>query len=146
MSDPALFEGTAEYYERYRPKYGTDIIELLAKKFRLDGTGSLLDLGCGTGQFAIPLSPLFEEVIAVDADAGMLDVARTCARKAGTRNISWVRGRAEDFFPTEKVFRLVTIGKAFHFMDGTPGSAHPRRAPARGRCGHSARKKLVERH
>src|SRR6266702_2438779 len=72
VTGETIFHGTAWYYARYRPGYPQELFDLLRGRFELDGTGRLLDLGCGTGQLAVPLAPLFEEVVAVDVDAGML--------------------------------------------------------------------------
>lgn len=50
-----LFEGTAWHYARYRPGYPEVFFDDLIRRFGLDGTGRLLDLGCGTGQLTVPL-------------------------------------------------------------------------------------------
>ncbi len=64
MSD--LFAGTAPYYARYRPGYPGAVLGHLRAAFNLDGTGRLLDLGCGTGEVARPLHADFEEVVGLD--------------------------------------------------------------------------------
>lgn len=45
-----LFTGTAWHYARYRPGYPQVFFDDLVQRFHLDGTGRLLDLGCGTRQ------------------------------------------------------------------------------------------------
>ncbi len=114
--DPTLFEGAAWYYARYRPKYPPALFELLTEKFQLDGQGRLLDLGCGAGLITIPLSDRFEEVIGLDPDPDMLKVAHWEAEALGVTNISWVQQRAELISLATGKFRLVTIGRAFHWM------------------------------
>jgi SAM-dependent methyltransferase len=116
MSDPTLFRGTASDYDKYRPQYSQEVVGLIKKKFKLDGSGTLLDLGCGTGQLTLPFSEYFEKVIAVDADPEMLRVAKEKAKNQGIENIEWIERAAEDFFPTGDKFKLITIGKAFHWM------------------------------
>lgn len=115
--DPTLFEGAAWYYARYRPKYPPALFELLAKIFELDGQGRLLDLGCGAGLIAIPLSDRFEETIGLDPDPEMLKEAQNQAEIAGKTNITWVQKRAEELSPSSGKVRLVTIGRAFHWME-----------------------------
>jgi SAM-dependent methyltransferase len=106
----SLFAGTAEFYARYRPGYPPELIERLAAAAGLDGTGRLLDLGTGTGQLAVPLARFVEEVVAVDPEREML-----AQLPAGIRTRL---ARAEEVDESWGAFRLVTIGRAFHWMDG----------------------------
>lgn len=55
------------------------------------GARSVLDLGCGTGVFALLLSELGLEVIGVEPAGASLDVART---KPGADRVSWIHGDA----------------------------------------------------
>ena len=115
-----IFESAAQYYARYRHPYPAPIIERIADTFELDGSGRMLDLGCGTGQLAIPLAPRFDEVIALDPVSEMLVVGREKALSNGVGNIRWMQGGSDDLSSMKPVlgqFRLVTIGNAFHWMD-----------------------------
>ncbi|MGW2962949.1 class I SAM-dependent DNA methyltransferase [Streptomyces sp. NPDC001220] len=47
------------------------------------GTGSLLDLGCGTGTLLVALAGRFDRLAGVDQSAGMLRHAEAAARLAG---------------------------------------------------------------
>ena len=107
-----LFRGAASYYARFRRGYPDELLDLLADRAGLDGLGRLLDLGCGTGQLAIPLAARVEEVVAVDAEAEMLE------EMDAPPNVRKVHGRAEEVDESWGLFRLVTIGRAFHWMDG----------------------------
>ncbi|SES12948.1 class I SAM-dependent methyltransferase [Psychrobacillus sp. OK032] len=53
-----LFEGTASFYYRFRPMHPASLIRFLVERFSLDGSGQMLDLGCGTGQLAERFSDL----------------------------------------------------------------------------------------
>lgn len=112
-----LFKGTGKYYAKYRPGYPKEFFADVIKKFTLDGTGRLFDLGCGTGQLAIPLAPFFKEVIAMDPEPEMLQEGKTQAKKAKTRNIQWIRGSSENLSPRIGKFKLVVMGRSFHWMD-----------------------------
>jgi ubiquinone/menaquinone biosynthesis C-methylase UbiE len=115
--DPTLFKGTASYYARYRPQYPNTLFELLSEAFNLNGQGRLLDLGCGTGEIAIPLSDRFEEVVGIDPQPEMLREARREAKAVSASNIKWLEQRAELISPSLGFFRLITIAKALHWMD-----------------------------
>lgn len=115
-----LFRGTARYYARYRPQYPDAFLTYLGERFRLDGSGRLLDLGCGTGQLAVPLARFFEEVVGMDPEPGMLEEASAFAEDLGIANVTWIEGGSEDLRvlrPRLGVFKLVTMGESFHWMD-----------------------------
>ena len=114
------FKSTAYYYARYRPGYPHDFFRLLQEFFHLDGTGRLLDLGCGTGQIAVPLSPMFRKVIGMDPEPEMLAEARKAIDQAGTSNVVLVQGSSSDLpvlMDGLGKFRLITMGSSFHWMD-----------------------------
>ncbi|MFZ0677556.1 class I SAM-dependent methyltransferase [Candidatus Binatus sp.] len=115
--DLSIYEGTAWYYSRFRPKYPPSLVSLLRENFRLDGTGRLLDLGCGPGPVAIALAHLFEEVVAMDPDDGMRAEGERIADERGINNIEWRFGGSKDLSPALGQFRLVTMGNSFHWMD-----------------------------
>ena len=50
-----------------------DRFHLAALAALADGTWTIGDLGCGTGQVSAALAPFVEKVIAVDASEAMLD-------------------------------------------------------------------------
>lgn len=112
-----LFSGTAGYYARYRPAYPPALFQHIARTFKLDGTGRLLDLGCGTGELTLPFARYFCKVIGVDPEKGMIIEARRNARRARVQNTEWISGKAEDVVSRMMDIRLVTMGRSFHWMD-----------------------------
>jgi SAM-dependent methyltransferase len=115
--DASLFEGSAGYYWRGRIPYAEGLASSLASVLDLDGHGRLLDVGCGPGIVALRLAHLFDRVIGLDPDAGMLEEARRAARQQRTTNVSWVRLRAEDLPAGIGTFRVITFAQSFHWMD-----------------------------
>lgn len=73
--DETLYLGSAPFYARGRLPYAPALAERLADALTLDGTGRLIDVGCGPGILALLLAHLFDEVIGVDPDPGMLPKA-----------------------------------------------------------------------
>ncbi len=112
-----LFKGTAKYYTKYRPKYPKEFFADAIKNFSFNGKGSLLDLGCGTGELSIPLSPYFKKVIAMDPEPEMLKEGKLQAKRARVKNIKWVRGGSDTVSPKMGKFRLVVMGRSFHWMN-----------------------------
>ena len=114
------FKGTAWYYARYRSPYPDELLDMVVEKFGLDGTDRLLDLGCGTGHLAIPLSRHFQEVIGMDPEPEMLAEGTRQSGEKGIDNIRWLTGSSFDLATLKDelgAFRLVSIGSAFHWMD-----------------------------
>ncbi len=70
--DPSLYAGSARYYSRGRLPYPPVVGAALRSELALDGTGRLLDVGCRPGSLTLVLAELFDEVVGVDADAGMM--------------------------------------------------------------------------
>jgi ubiquinone/menaquinone biosynthesis C-methylase UbiE len=115
--DESLFRGSAPYYLRGRLPYAPGLAEALASTLSLDGRGRLIDVGCGPGILALLLARLFEEVIGLDPDPGMLAEARDRAVTAGLRHARWLQLRAEELPAGLGIFRVATFGQSFHWMD-----------------------------
>src|SRR5215831_10876663 len=115
--DASPFGGTASYYDRFRAPYAQAAIDSIVERCNLRNDVRALDLGCGPGTIAIPLSYTVAEVVAVDPDADMIAEGRRLAASWGRQNIQWLRSRAEDISLGAELFRVATIGQAFHWMD-----------------------------
>ncbi len=73
------FNEAAAYYDRFRAPYAPAALEHIASVFRLTDGVRVLDLGCGPGSVAIPLSRFGAEVVAVDPNEKMLARGRLLA-------------------------------------------------------------------
>lgn len=113
--DPQAFEGTAEYYAMGRPPYSARLADTMARELSLDGTGQMLDVGCGPGVLVLPLAHLFDQVTALEPEPGMLQVGQRRSQQAGVTNVRWVQGVAEDIATLDfGPWRVVTFGQSFH--------------------------------
>jgi len=112
------FRDTAGDYQLYRLDYPPRLVARLAGLAGLKPGDAVLDLGCGPGNLAIPLARMGMAVTAMDPEPDMLAAAQETA-KAGSGNlpIRFVHGGSGDLTESDGPFRLVTIGRAFHFMD-----------------------------
>jgi SAM-dependent methyltransferase len=116
-SSTDLFAGTAEYYARYRPGYPPEVFDRIRRAFDLDGTGRLLDIGCGTGEIARSLHADFEEVVGLDISPEMIAEAERQSARAGITNSNWLRMPAEELTEELGRFHLATMGNSFHWMN-----------------------------
>lgn len=116
--DPLLYRGAAAHYVRGRPPYSRLLAATLAAQLRLDGSGRLLDAGCGPGVLALQLAGHFRETIGLDPDSEMLAEATRLALEQAITTVRWVQGRAEDLSRLDLGrFTLVTFGESFHWTD-----------------------------
>ena len=113
--DPQAFEGTAGYYAAGRPPYSAQLADTMARELSLDGTGQLLDVGCGPGVLELSLAPLFGQIMALDPEPGMLRAGQRRCQQAGVANVRWVQGVAADIAALNLgPVRAVTFGQSFH--------------------------------
>jgi SAM-dependent methyltransferase len=115
--DESLFAGTAPYYDSGRLPYSLALAEVFEQALELDGRGRLLDVGCGPGTIARSVAHLFDVVVGLDPDAGMLAEAERLATDQDVDNATWVRLRAEELPAGLGLFRVVTFAQSFHWMD-----------------------------
>jgi ubiquinone/menaquinone biosynthesis C-methylase UbiE len=83
----------------------------------LDGNGKLLDLGCGTGELAIPMASYFKKVLAVDTYDQVLELGAKMAQSLDINNIRWQKRSSNALNEPKGPFRLATMGQYFHWMD-----------------------------
>ena len=119
--DPTIYVGSAAHYRYGRPAYSPGLEAVLAQQTGLDGSGRLLDVGCGPGVLTVRLAHLFQQAVGLDPDADMLAEGRRAAREQRVMNIRWVQGLAEDLPAVAPgPYRLVTFGQSFQWTDEQP--------------------------
>jgi SAM-dependent methyltransferase len=113
----SLYAGSAPYYSSGRVPYPAELAEVLAAEISLDGSGRLLDVGCGPGSLTLLLVPRFASAVGIDADPGMIAEAAAQARRAGCARVAWRQMRAEELPGGLGTFRLITFAQSFHWVD-----------------------------
>jgi len=114
------FDGdVAAYYAKYRRGYPPVVIDALVDALGLSNADTVIDLGCGSGQLAIPLASRVARVIGVDPEPEMLRYARS-AESDGPANVEWRLGVADDVEDISAQYGLVgaiTLANAIHLVD-----------------------------
>ncbi|KAJ56157.1 hypothetical protein ACMU_10420 [Actibacterium mucosum KCTC 23349] len=107
----------------HRPPYATQALDHIHNM--APDSGRLLDLGCGEGKIARPMTPRFDQVVAVDPSANMIALGRTLPR-GDAANLTWLQAYAEDA-PLAGAFDVVTFASSIHWMN--PEQLFDRLAP-----------------
>jgi SAM-dependent methyltransferase len=114
--DPQRFSSTIPHYVAGRPAYSPRLIERVARETGLTRSSRVLDLGCGPGSVTLPLAQHAGTTIGMDPDAAMIAAASRAAAAAGI-TIDFRVGSSFDLSSDLAPLDLVTIGRAFHWMD-----------------------------
>ena len=121
----SLFEGTAQFYRQHRSGVPADVAALIADAAPRRRPRALLDIGTGTGFVVEALQASFDDVIGMDVDPDLLQVARESVQPRQGQRLLFVEASAEQFRPPEG-WRpdLVTICRTFHWLDRPAVLAH----------------------
>jgi SAM-dependent methyltransferase len=110
------FRSTVAYYDRYRLDYPQRLLARVAGLAGLKQGDPVLDLGTGTGMLAIGFASLGMAVTALDPEPDMLTAAGQAAEAAGVV-VDFRQGGSADLGAGIGPFRLVTMGRSFHWME-----------------------------
>jgi SAM-dependent methyltransferase len=105
----------AAVYDRLDPDRG-DLLAYLELVERL-GARRVLDIGCGTGVFALLLAERGVEVVGVDPAAASVEVARG---KPGADRVRWLHGDATGLPPLQVDLATMTANVAQQITDPVP--------------------------
>jgi SAM-dependent methyltransferase len=97
-------------------------IEIL-QSLGLGAETTLIDLGAGTGTFAVAAAPLCRRVIAVDVSRAMLDALEVKVREAGLANVEIVRAGLLSYEGRERVDFVYSKNTLHHLPDLWKGVA-----------------------
>ncbi len=104
------------YHQTFRD-YRRETEEIVAS-LGLDGSATVLDMGCGTGAFAIHAASHCRKVYAVDIAQAMLRRARRKAKKAGLTNLEFRRGGFLTYEHTDEPVDAIVSVAALHHLPG----------------------------
>ena len=119
MTQKKIWDKKALDFPRYNETsddFQQKIISILQKEKLLDITSKIIDVGCGTGVYTIPLAKVAKEVLALDISSTMLEILKediwfhNLNKKITIQNSSWSE------FKNKKEYDLLiaTLSAAFN--------------------------------
>ncbi len=106
------FSAGADDYERGRPSYPADAVEVLVRELGIGPGSRALDLAAGTGKLTRLLAPTGAEVVAVEPVAEMRE-----RLQANVPTAMVLDGTAEHVPLPDGSVDAVTVAQAFHWFD-----------------------------
>ena len=101
-------EGIVQRYH-HRPDYPDALFERIAQ--RIPSGAKVLDIGCGTGELAIPLANMGFQVEGIDPSMAMIERA-----KAACAKVNWFNCYTEDFDFASR-YDLIVAANSLHWMN-----------------------------
>ena len=112
---------TASSYASFRRDVPAPLIDAIAEATGLSDDDVALDLGCGTGQLAVPLSHRAKAVLALDPEPDMLAGLRARVDALGVSNVLPVLASDGDLDLIETMYggrlAVIAVANALHWMD-----------------------------
>jgi SAM-dependent methyltransferase len=116
------FDRAAEVYERSRPSYPAEAIDLVVSALGIGPGRRVLDLAAGTGKFTRLLVPSGADLVAVEPVAGMRDQLAVALP-----GLEILDGTAEALPLPDGSVDAVVCAQAWHWFDGAAALAEVRR-------------------
>lgn len=117
MKDAKLkttFNGNAERYHKYRPRYPQVLFDKLIHDTNLTSASRLLEIGPGTGQATEPMAKYGCNITAIELGADLADKARDSLKDY--QNVNVLTGAYEDLELLAASFDLIYSATAFHWI------------------------------
>lgn len=113
------FNQVAAEYDRHRPAYPEQLIDLACEAAGLQPGDHVLEIGCGTGQLTRSLLARGLRVMAIEPGEQLVDLARQRLRDES--ELELVNTRFEDAPLPHERFRALFCASAIHWVDPDVG-------------------------
>ena len=109
------FDGLADVYARYRPRYPSELVVRLREERGLPSGAHVADVGCGTGRLAEAFLEQGCRVTGIEPSAPMR--AQAVDRLANRPGFACLAGSAEATCLPDACVDAIVAGQAFHWFD-----------------------------
>lgn len=108
-----MFNQAAEYYDNYRPGYPQEIVDSIISATGIIKSSDLLEIGCGSGKATGQLIGNGFNILGIDPGE---DLVRIGNERFKNENVSFVKGRFEEYDFAQKKFDVVYAAQSFHWV------------------------------
>lgn len=115
MEGAMTFDEVATLYHRVRPRYPSELFDIVGALPDLGAGSRVLEIGAGTGIATGPLLERGFDVTALEPGSALVDVARI--ELSEYANVRWVGRRFEEWPVPAEPFDVVFSATAFHWID-----------------------------
>ena len=109
------FDTCAELYHDIRPGYPSELFRDIVTLSGLPSKGSILEIGCGTGQATQPLADMGYRMVCLDIGSNLAAIAEN--RFKNHPNVRVLNTSFEEWNAPNERFHLVMSATAFHWID-----------------------------
>ena len=113
-SEMSPFGHAAELYEEVRPGWPRALVADAARFAGISPDSRVVEVGCGTGKATRLFAPLCREIICIEPDLAMLDVARRVLKQR--KNVRFVESTFEEWPLGPDGADLLISAQAFHWV------------------------------
>ncbi len=134
MASPRTFEQAARDYDEVRPGYPEQLIEDVISVSGIPDGGSILEVGCGTGQATVPFARRGYRMLCLDVGGNLLALAEERCR--AYPGVKFLNASFEEWESGGETFDLLVSATAFHWIP--PEIGFPKAVRVLGDSGHIA--------
>ena len=108
-----MFNQMADYYDKYRPSYPQEIVDIIINTADLHFGSRLLEIGAGSGKATEQFSEYGFEITCIEPGG---DLAYIGSEKTKDKNINFVVSRFEDYLAPAEYYDAIFSAQAFHWI------------------------------
>lgn len=109
-----MFNQTASYYDKYRPSYPQEIINILIQKTDINLDSKILEIGAGSGKATELFASQGYNILCIEPGSQLVEVGRR--KFANLNNIKFDVARFEEYPVTTATFDVIFSAQAFHWI------------------------------
>ena len=111
------FAGFSALYDRSRPKPPEILTKLVLDLLKKDKVKRVIDLGCGTGLSTFIWSAVADQIIGIEPNSELRQIAEQKAKRGAYTNVSFKCADSYKTNESKSSVDIVTCSQSFHWME-----------------------------